>query len=187
MKNAQVTAWLLLFFPSMKNAFVSRQPRQPRPRIENRRCRQRTTRGILSLSSNDYGNGESQSVRKIGEVLEGISKQGADNMAKLSLAERTKRALLAEQVENQIFANLDELERLSGIDRGRENENNQEQQDEAEAIISQTRLLRRQYDELVSGKGSSILSAVEAVMVESADGGKDSSLGCGDNINGRYE
>jgi hypothetical protein len=170
----------------MKNAFVSRQPRQPRPRIENRRCRQRTTRGILSVSSNDYGNGESQSVRKIGEVLEGISKQGADNMAKLSLAERTKRALLAEQVENQIFANLDELERLSGIDRGREN--NQEQQgDEAKAIISQTRLLRRQYDELVSGKGSSILSAMEAVMIESADGGEDSSLGCGDNLNGRYE
>jgi hypothetical protein len=114
-------------------------------------------------------------------------------MSKLSLAERTKRALLAEHVENQIFANLDELERLSNSsvnDRGKSDDEGQttrdEQQGQAKAIISQTRLLRRQYDELVSGKGSTILNAMEAAMMEGGDADADSVLGR-DGIQGRYE
>jgi hypothetical protein len=114
-------------------------------------------------------------------------------MSKLSPAERTKRALLAEHVENQIFANLDELERLSNSsdnDRGEIDDDEgqttrDEQQGQAKAIISQTRLLRRQYDELVSGKGSTILNAMEAAMMESDTDG-DSVLGR-DGIHGRYE
>lgn len=95
----------------------------------------------------------SKAQQDIEGVLEGISKQGAHNLSSVSLAERTKRALLAEQVEDQIFANIYELEQCNTAK-------------DAKMIISQTRNLRRQYDELVSGEGSSMLNTMEAAMVD---------------------
>lgn len=111
----------------------------------------------LYQESNDSDSNQNQAQHDIEGVLEGISKQGAKKLSNVSLAERTKRALLAEQVEDQIFANIYELERCAAKD--------------AKAIIAQTRILRKQYNELVSGEGSSMLNAMEAAMEDDQDGG----------------
>ena len=111
----------------------------------------------LYQESDDSNSNQNQAQHDIEGVLEGISKQGAEKLSNVSLTERTKRALLAEQVEDQIFANIYELERCAAKD--------------AKAIIAQTRILRKQYNELVSGEGSSMLNAVEAAMEDDQDGG----------------
>jgi hypothetical protein len=90
-------------------------------------------------------------------LMEELSSKGADKIAKLDIQERTKRAMLAEQVEDRIFELSDQLEEMFD-----ENyllpEKNREQ---AVELAQQTKSLQLQYQELVSGKPSTILKALE--------------------------
>ena len=103
--------------------------------------------------------------------MEVLSARGAARIAQLSVPERAKRALLAEAVEDQIFANTEELERimLEADDGGTRLPVEQRRQAVVE-IASQTKALQVQYQELVSGESSSVLNAMEAAF----GGGGDS-------------
>eukprot|EP01082_Thalassiosira_pseudonana_P003427 g3229.t1 g3229 contig12:1665069-1665512(+) len=106
---------------------------------------------LLSSSSNDDG----QSSAKTQEMrMEMSSLKGAKAISKLDINERTKRAMLAESVENRIFEITEVLEVLvkknSGLLEG-------EAREEAVELAKQTKALQVQYDDLVSGRPSMLL------------------------------
>jgi flagellar basal body-associated protein FliL len=115
----------------------------------------------LKSSPNDDENNDEQQQeplqKKQERLLEELSSEGADKIAKLDIQERTKRAMLAEQVEDRIFELSDQLEEMFD-----ENyllpESNREQ---AVELAQQTKSLQLQYQELVSGKPSTILEALD--------------------------
>ena len=86
--------------------------------------------------------------------MEMASIAGAEEIAKLDINERTKRAMIAEQVEDRIFEIVEELELLveknNGILEG-------EVKEEAQQLALQTKSLQMQYDDLVNGRPSSLL------------------------------
>ena len=88
--------------------------------------------------------------------MEMSSIAGAKEIAKLDLQERTKRAMLAEAVEDRIFELVDELEQLVAKNNGLENLSG-EIKEEAVEMAKQTKALQVQYDDLVSGRPSPLL------------------------------
>lgn len=82
--------------------------------------------------------------------LEEASLKGAEIVKALSIEERTKRAMLAEAVEDQMALLEDELDELLGED-GMPLE--VEFRDKIEALARQIKGLREQYQLLVSGGG----------------------------------
>lgn len=91
------------------------------------------------------------------QVLEQLSREGAARVREMDIAERTKRAMLAEQVEDGIFRMQEKLETLippSGIVP-------EEVREECVEIAQQMRAMQGQYEALVSGKPSTMLSTIE--------------------------
>jgi hypothetical protein len=88
--------------------------------------------------------------------MEMSSLTGAKAIAKLNINERTKRAMLAEAVEDRIFEITEEIELLvtrnEGILEG-------DQREEAVELAKQTKALQEQYDDLVNGRPSFLLLA----------------------------
>jgi hypothetical protein len=86
--------------------------------------------------------------------MEMSSLKGAKAISKLDINERTKRAMLAESVENRIFEITEVLEVLvkknSGLLEG-------DAREEAVELAKQTKALQVQYDDLVSGRPSMLL------------------------------
>lgn len=88
--------------------------------------------------------------------MEIASAEGAANIRAIDVHERTKRAMLAESVEDRIFELGDELEELIKRNNGLENLSS-EAKAEAVEIAKQSRALQIQYDDLVNGRPSQIL------------------------------
>lgn len=86
--------------------------------------------------------------------MEIASIAGAKAISKLTINERTKRAMLAEAVEDRIFELTEEIEQIvtknEGILHGDEKE-------EAVELAMQTKALQAQYDDLVNGRPSVLL------------------------------
>ena len=86
--------------------------------------------------------------------MEMASIAGAKAIAKLTINERTKRAMLAEAVEDRIFELTEEIEQIviknDGILEGDDKE-------EAVRLAKQTKSLQSQYDDLVNGRPSYLL------------------------------
>ena len=93
-------------------------------------------------------------------LLEELSRIGAERIASMSIAERTKRAMLAEAVEDEIFRATEKLESLLSAD-GTLPETHREL---ATELAAKTKALQVQYNELVSGTSSSVLNALESAM-----------------------
>mmetsp|Transcript_58797 Transcript_58797/g.124857 ORF Transcript_58797/g.124857 Transcript_58797/m.124857 type:complete len:158 (-) Transcript_58797:668-1141(-) len=108
------------------------------------------------LSSFESSEGQSSAQKKQEQMMERASVAGADKIAKLDLQERTKRAMLAEAVEDRIFELVDELELLVAKSGGLENLSD-EIKEEAVEMAKQTKVLQVQYDDLVSGRPSQLL------------------------------
>ena len=127
-------------------------------------------------------NSNDDSHRRTQEMLmEQLSARGAARIAKLSVRERTKRAMLAEAVEDQIFANTERLENLLEADGTLPPAKRQQAID----LASRTKTLQVQYKELVSGESSSVLNALEAAMGDGRNDGEkkdneDETSGTGD-------
>jgi hypothetical protein len=99
--------------------------------------------------------GQQSPAKKTQEnIMEMASLQGAEEIAKLDIDERTKRAMLAEQVEDRIFELVDELEQMvqknNGVLEG-------DVKEEAVELAKQTKALQNQYEDLVNGRPSSLL------------------------------
>ena len=106
------------------------------------------------------GEGDSSTHRKQQELMmEEMSRIGAQKIASLGIPERAKRAMLAEAVEDRIFDLTDQLEQLI-----EDNTIPEENRPQAVQLAQQTKVLQIQYQELVSGKSSSILDSLEAAM-----------------------
>jgi hypothetical protein len=88
--------------------------------------------------------------------LEAMSRAGASKIASMSVSERTKRAMLAEAVEDRIHSILDTLDELGEDDKKESGELNRH--------LSS---LQGQYQDLVSGNSSDMLKTIESL-------GKDS-------------
>lgn len=109
----------------------------------------------LHLSPTPEEAGQQSPAKKNQEnIMEMASLAGAEEIAKLDIQERTKRAMLAESVEDRIFELVDELEGLvkenNGILEG-------DAREEAVELAKQTKALQNQYDDLVNGRPSSLL------------------------------
>ena len=100
-------------------------------------------------------------------MMEELSRIGADKIAALGVAERTKRALLAEAIEDRIFDLTEQLDQLI-VDSKIPVEN----REKAVQLAQQTKVLQTQYQELVSGEPSSLLGSLESVT-KSSDNNED--------------
>ena len=93
--------------------------------------------------------------------LEQLSQRGSDQVAKMSIAERAKRAMLAEAIEDNILAKEIQLEELIG-------ENcilpaDPELLQQCKDISLQIREAQKQYEALVTGGPSALLSSLESL------------------------
>lgn len=121
--------------------------------------------------------------------MEALSAQGSARIAQLSIAERTKRAMLAEAVEDQIFENTEQLEELltnrgNNISSSSSSTSNEviENRKHAVELAQQTKALQVQYRELVSGEPSSVLNALENAMGGGGGGSDDGENEQGDDV-----
>jgi len=78
----------------------------------------------------------------------------------MDIHERTKRAMLAEALEDRIFEIVDELEVLTKANGGLENLSD-EVRNEAVELAKQVKASQKQYDDLVNGRPSSLLGLGE--------------------------
>jgi len=90
--------------------------------------------------------------------MEGASLKGADKVKDMSISERTKRAMLAEAVEDRIFNLYDDLEVLmkDGIPP------TDEKRDEISSLAQQIKASQTQYENLVTGEPSEIMDMMRS-------------------------
>mmetsp|Transcript_7862 Transcript_7862/g.21233 ORF Transcript_7862/g.21233 Transcript_7862/m.21233 type:complete len:201 (-) Transcript_7862:267-869(-) len=100
-------------------------------------------------------------------IMEEQALAGARKIAQMGIPERAKRAMLAEVLEDQIFANTEQLEQMVG------HADLEENRDAAVELAKQTKQLQIQYQELVSGESSSVL---EALMTATGGNGLEDGL-----------
>lgn len=86
-----------------------------------------------------------------------MSLKGADRIREMDVPERAKRALLAETVEDRIFELTEVLEGFVD-DNGMIPEENREK---AVEIAQEAKSLKIQYNNLVTGQPSTILSTLD--------------------------
>ena len=92
-------------------------------------------------------------------LMEELSWEGQNKIASVSISERAKRALLAEAIEDQIFRLAEELEEIVG----RNGLIDDDDKREATALAARAKELKQQYQDLVSGAPSSVLTALESL------------------------
>ena len=98
------------------------------------------------------------------EVLEKLSLSGAERIAAMGIPERAKRAMLAEQVEDRIFELTDVLEKLVQDGAGSGELVKKSNREKAVQVARETKALQKQYEDLVSGRPSSMLQSLESIM-----------------------
>ena len=98
------------------------------------------------------------------EVLEKLSLSGAERIASMAIPERAKRAMLAEQVEDRIFELTDVLEKLVQDSEGSGELVKESNREKAVQVARETKALQKQYEDLVSGRPSSMLQSLESIM-----------------------
>ena len=91
--------------------------------------------------------------------MEQASLKGAAKIRAMSIEERTKRAMLAEAVEDRIFSMYDEIEaRLQGGVPTTDEDRN-----EIKSLAKEIKASQSQYENLVSGKPSAMLGAINSL------------------------
>jgi hypothetical protein len=102
------------------------------------------------------------------QLLEEISRKNAEKIAALSISERTKRAMLAEVVEDEIFTVSQQI-----VDLVLQNEAQSvvEKYDEVMKELNYRNFfLQQQYNDLVTGRPSSLLLSVDSVTDDRSTG-----------------
>jgi archaellum component FlaC len=96
------------------------------------------------------------------QLFEELSRENAETIASLSISERAKRAMLAEVVEDEIFSvteqMIDLVQRFEAQSDGIEKFEKQ-----VKALKTRNSFLQQQYNDLVSGRPSSLLNTVDSV------------------------
>ena len=107
-----------------------------------------------SSSPGSSSDKEGQQQDPVEPFMEEASRKGAKKVKEMSVEERTKRAMLAEAVEDRIFTMYDDLEGLlqDGVPA------TDEDRDEISSLAKQIKASQSQYENLVSGKPSAMLN-----------------------------
>jgi hypothetical protein len=101
--------------------------------------------------------------KKQEEFMEAVSLSGADKIAKMNVSERTKRAMLAEAIENRIFQLQDDLDQLcGGVVPDDETIKSQ-----CVEIARNMRESQLQYNDLVTGEPSMVMTTLESLATTS--------------------
>jgi len=127
------------------------------------------TSTVTFSSSGDNSMDDQQQQQQPSEaerIMEQASRDGANRIKELSIAERAKRAMLAEAVEDRIFSMYDDLEELIQEDGTVEVDDREEVTD----LAKQIKASQEQYETLVSGKASSMLDQLSASNDDHDDG-----------------
>lgn len=114
-------------------------------------CRGRRIHESTYLKSSENDNSKN-------DFFEEAARQGAEKVKKMSIAERTKRAMLAEAAEDRmviLYDNLEELLGEDGLPSSVENRN------EVEVLAREIKSLRQEYHVLVSGGPSPMLDSID--------------------------
>lgn len=117
---------------------------------------------LLAASNDDDENNNEQGNQDPDPVeafMEEASLKGADKVKEMSIEERTKRAMLAEAVEDRIFSMYDEIEALlpNGVPAS------DEDRDEVTSLAKQIKASQSQYENLVTGEPSAMLGAFNKI------------------------
>jgi len=120
--------------------------------------------GAPSEESNSESNINTDIENTIGKIsqsqeafLESSAESGAPEVRKMSIEERTQRAMLAEVAEDRMISLSDELEVLLGEDGLPKKD---EYRDEVVALAQQIKASQEQYRALVNGESSPLLNAL---------------------------
>ena len=104
----------------------------------------------------DDGNDQGHAMQPF---FEETALEGADAVKAMSIEERTRRAMLAEQVEDRVCTLYDDLEVILGQD-GTLPES-EEEREEITNIAKQIKVLQNDYKQLVSGEKSQYLDGFD--------------------------
>ena len=150
---------LLLFVLVCSSGLISSSSAWSPP-ITIHSCSRKTSDCSRLFSTGDdlsFPQEPSETQRQQEMILEKMALQGADRIKAMDIPERAKRAMLAEALEDQIFDLTEQLEGFvdeNGMITDRE---------KAVEIAKSTKSLQIQYNDLVSGKPSAILDALNAM------------------------
>lgn len=107
--------------------------------------------------------------------MEAESVRGADKISRMCVAERTKRAMLAEAVENRIFQLQEDLDMLLLDNENRDSASeaanslsslipeDEETRSKCVDIAKEIKVAQQQYRELVNGDASDMLAALDSL------------------------
>jgi len=126
--------------------------------------------GMDSASSRKEKQEPHLSRKERSEVfMEAVAASGAEKIASMSISERTKRAMLAEALEDRIFQLQDDLENL--IPDGSTIPTDEQVRSHCVDIAQEIKHAQGQYNDLVSGKPSDILDKLESLGGPATDDG----------------
>ena len=108
--------------------------------------------------------GENDDIQTKEAHLEQLSRRGSDKISKMSVAERAKRAMLAEAMEDNIFSKEIQLEEIIGESGMIPTDPELLQQ--CKDISIQIREAQTQYEALVSGEQSALLNSLESLGIQ---------------------
>lgn len=131
---------LTCFVAPLTEAFTP--PATPRSRCSSS-LHQQSIRVASSIYSSKDDNDNSQN-----DFFEQAAQEGAERVKAMSVEERTKRAMLAEAVEDRIVVLYDDLELLLGEDGLPSTVENRA---EVEVLAREIKSLRQEYQVLVNG------------------------------------
>lgn len=123
----------------------------------------RRIRDLIAFSSspdgNDSNNSQDQQPDPVEAFMEEASLKGAAKVREMSIEERTKRAMLAEAVEDRVFQMYDNLEVLlkDGVPA------TEEDREEISKLAKQIKASQAQYENLVSGEPSELLGTMDGL------------------------
>jgi len=144
-------AVIILALSALTDAFVIHQNYLSHARHSS------TSTSTQIKSSNDANEKGKPSEASQAAFLENEAKAGAEKIRKMSIEERTKRAMLAEAHEDRMVTLSDELEELLGEDGMPLKD---EYREEVEALARQIKASQEQYSALVNGEESPLLNAL---------------------------
>ena len=155
-RNTAITlAAAILSLPAAVNAFILSRNlclREPKSRTDVLL----STLALKEATNDNDLEGASPRRNEQETFLEQASIKGSDKMRLISIEERTKRAMLAEAVEDRMVEQFNSLEELLDDDGM---PLKIEYRDEVEVLAKEIKASREQYQRLVSGEPSSVLEA----------------------------
>lgn len=104
---------------------------------------------------------QQQRADPVETFMEEASLKGADKVKEMSISERTKRAMLAEAVEDRIFSLYDELEELMQQQDEPTNDD-EERRDDIRSLAKQIKASQTYYENLVSGEPSEMMDMMQS-------------------------